>query len=871
MASKGGVVVVVAGKDDSGELFHAIDNHLAELRNKAKETSTSLGSIGPSLLKGLQFAGITIGIREVAIQLKDVVGRAVDFGEAIEKAQIRTGMSAGTLSVLHYAADVTNTDYEKLVKSTAKMGKTMADAAEGDKKLQQSFRDIGVDAKQLVGRGDGIEIAFKALGQTLLRTESPARRNQLLINLLQKAGIEAGPTIMHLAENFSEYEAKARSAGMYMDQMSAQQLKELNEKMRDLKERVLGASISFTEGIQPALEGIVSAFAETTNGTNIWNTAGKQAGLTAIEVAGAFNFFGQNIRQMVDEIRGLYAALDYVTNRIDSATSVGAEARARASARRDAAKHELDDAIADHKLSEAEEQRFHDALLKLKHDLENPSHNTPQTPAPKTGEDGGSKSDPPKAVPGLLEARERAAKAIRELAAEGAKTEAEKAKAHAETLLAILESQHKLGLISESAYLAQKQAIQEQGFKSEQTALEAEKTALSAQMRQLSGEKPKTEKDRLDHAAKLNDLQKQMIELDGKLVELGEQRKQKEVEIAEARTEAYRKQRAQIQEMEADLEQRTGGGSVKSIVAQRQKSAEERQNLVNGGATRQQLAEFDALEKLEEEKIKIAALDRDGERIRREAALAEAKVEQQALGHAISNREADQQLASIRADEIAQLQQLSAAYAQYGEAGRDAEARVQSEIAQTMQAMAKEADTRLKEIGEGYAHALFDPLFDMSEAWNKKGKSIADGLMRMTSQIAEKQFMGFLFGDDAAGGNGSSGRNGLRGTNGLVGEGLASLDGLFHKKSSPVSNGTGVSGPGSILSSAASAMQVGKSVSGNGSGVQVILNNNGSPMQVESTQQSGGGDGGESQVIQIVLKQLDTNGPVAQRLASMFT
>jgi len=56
--------------------------------------------------------------------------------------------------------------------------------------------------------------------------------------------------------------------------------------------------------------------------------------------------------------------------------------------------------------------------------------------------------------------------------------------------------------------------------------------------------------------------------------------------------------------------------------------------------------------------------------------------------------------------------------------------------------------------------------------------------------------------------------------------------------------------------------QIGKGA-GSGSGnVQVNLINNGTPQQVDSTQQSGGGLDG--MVLQVVLKDLTSNGPMIQ-------
>jgi translation elongation factor EF-1alpha len=188
MASKGGVIVTIDGVDRTGEVFASIKKHNEELKISAKETSESLGQIGESLKHGLEAAGIAVGVKELISQLHEAVTEATEFGESIAKAGERTGIAAGTLSVLHYAAAVTSTDFDKLVTASGKMGKNLADAADGNKKLEAAFQKIGVTARDVVGRHDALDIVIQHLGKTLAETESPARRLQVAGDLLGKSG-----------------------------------------------------------------------------------------------------------------------------------------------------------------------------------------------------------------------------------------------------------------------------------------------------------------------------------------------------------------------------------------------------------------------------------------------------------------------------------------------------------------------------------------------------------------------------------------------------------------------------------------------------------------------------------------------------------
>jgi len=187
-----------------------------------------------------------------------------------------------------------------------------------------------------------------------------------------------------------------------------------------------------------------------------------------------------------------------------------------------------------------------------------------------------------------------------------------------------------------------------------------------------------------------------------------------------------------------------------------------------------------------------------------------------------------------------------------------------------MQQIQKETNNQLQQAVEGYAHAIFDPLFEMNEKWNKRWKQMRDGILKDTGQLAEKQLFGALFGDDSGKrGGGTKGRSGIMGQ----GEGLLSglLGGLFGKKGAGVASNGGLgSGAGTIPSAAASVAQMGLGAGATGSGgVQIVINNTGAPVQASQASQTS--DGGEGQVIQIMLKQLETNGPVAQGILGLIS
>ena len=138
-----GVVVVIAGQNNSEAVLKQVEASLARVQARAKETSGALSDIGNIGGKALAAFGITLGAQQVLSALESTVKGALDFGTEIENASKKTGLAVSTLSVLHYAADITGGDFENISRAVGKLGKTIGEAADGNQKADGFLRALG--------------------------------------------------------------------------------------------------------------------------------------------------------------------------------------------------------------------------------------------------------------------------------------------------------------------------------------------------------------------------------------------------------------------------------------------------------------------------------------------------------------------------------------------------------------------------------------------------------------------------------------------------------------------------------------------------------------------------------------------------------
>jgi hypothetical protein len=245
-------------ESEAANVLAATMQRLAAAKKQVAEASTGSSNSGDDITGALKKFAEFAAVGEVVNKLREMVSSSLEFGEAIQRASEKTGLSVGTLSTLHYAASITGGDFDKMTAAVAKMDKTIGAATEGDAKAQRFLKALGLNAHDLAGRTDGAEIAFKKFSSTLANTENPIRRVELATGLLGKAGAEQIPTLMQLGNNWDKFRQKAQDAGVQLDGQTAQSFEATQQRIKDLQQHVMGAGIAFTQGLTPGLTNMLN-------------------------------------------------------------------------------------------------------------------------------------------------------------------------------------------------------------------------------------------------------------------------------------------------------------------------------------------------------------------------------------------------------------------------------------------------------------------------------------------------------------------------------------------------------------------------------------------------------------------------------------
>ena len=861
MAGKS-VVVVISGKDDSGAVFDAVKNHLDEVKHASEEAESAIGQFGERAKSALEFSGLYMGLEELREGFKELVKGTAEYGEQIEHARVATGMSAGTLSTLYYAAGITGVSFESLSKGATRLGSNLGKAADGNKELSAMFKAIGIDAKAAAGSAAGVDGAFRRVADAIHNTESPARRSQLAMQAFGKAGIELLPVLEKGSAGFDEFQDAAKKAGVYLDDAGADTLASFAAMLNKVKLEATGGAVTFMTQLIPAIQAASSVLADSNGSGNIFvDAANLVAGAIKMMVVGF-----ASLRTGVAETEDLI---------VGSAKGIGEAAHSLwqwAKGDDKGADNSLHNALADVKAgfasAKAEGDKFNDMVAKMK---AGPTANQEKKTRGGPNFDEGAPAKQKDTHDKMLAAEERYQQALRALAAEGYKLTELQARASLDEQLASLEASHKLMLVSDRDYYQQKREIQEAEFKAELATVQSDREALQKQMDSLGKQKPKDKAAKVEQQAKMMDLQRQMVQLDEKALEIDEKRQKAATEINLQTAEAAKKLKEQADAISANLEKQKGAGDTTARVKQSKDSyGDERNEAIMRGATQATLAQMDALQKLKEAEIELEGMAEKKEAIETQAAARENAFQQQYLAHEITKKQLADDLAASRRQELADLGQLQQAYAASAASAGAAGVKAMADVTATENEIQGQLEKQ-KNAMDGFLHDVLDPLTNKPKSIADAFKSMADNVLKDLERISEKKIIDNL--DMAIGGAGKGGPGagaggavgGAAGMAGGIGAKLGGLfGGIFGGKSNGPSNGGLAPGAGTIASDAAAKLGGGKLPGGAGGAVTVNIINQG--QAVASDGATSADSGLEGKVVSIILKQAENLGP----LSSLF-
>lgn len=279
--------------------------------------STELSSlIGPGGLIVGGLLAVGFGAVFAADALFKLDEKAAAYGEEIYKAKIVTGLTAEQLSVLKVIAGETNTPFETLTSTAAKLQVGIS------KGITQPSGEAGHALKLLKLDNEAFknstpEKQLQAVAKGLNEVTNQSDKNRASQALLKKGFIESADALKVIGEGYDEAAKKADAFGLMMSERDVEAAHQFHEALKDLGLGVEGLGIQIGQRTIPAIEASMDHLAKALGlNESSWKSWGEYIGNTLSGVVINVSASVALINAALNNIRALDAKNTAVGDRI---------------------------------------------------------------------------------------------------------------------------------------------------------------------------------------------------------------------------------------------------------------------------------------------------------------------------------------------------------------------------------------------------------------------------------------------------------------------------------------------------------------------------------------------------------------------------
>lgn len=228
-------------------IIRAVDETRAAWNSAVRNAESGSKRISGALKAS--FAGLSVAALGAA--LTKTVGAALEYGDAIGKAAIKSGLGTNAISELAFAAKGANVDLDSLSTSLRVMQINISKASDGSKPLLAAFEEIGIEFAGF--RKLNPDQQFEILAEAINRVNDPADKARIAVELFGKAGAELLPLFADGANGLRMAREEAERLGLSMGPEQQKRLQDAGDAIGKLKEAAGGLGRELALAVGPSL------------------------------------------------------------------------------------------------------------------------------------------------------------------------------------------------------------------------------------------------------------------------------------------------------------------------------------------------------------------------------------------------------------------------------------------------------------------------------------------------------------------------------------------------------------------------------------------------------------------------------------------
>lgn len=233
------------------------EKKMGRVQGKLKSTGDKIKGAGKTMSKM-----VTGPVVALTAGLGGLVNKTAQHGDEVAKNARKVGVSTEAYQEYRYALGQTGLSSADTDKALGRLNQRMGLAAAGNEKYSNALEALGFNMDDVRnGTISTDEAMMQAIG-SLSEIENEQERAALATELFgTKLSRELMPAIEGGADGLEEGRKKARELGIVMSDETARKTEDFNDKMEDLKTKMLGVGMSIGSKLIPILmDKLIPAF-----------------------------------------------------------------------------------------------------------------------------------------------------------------------------------------------------------------------------------------------------------------------------------------------------------------------------------------------------------------------------------------------------------------------------------------------------------------------------------------------------------------------------------------------------------------------------------------------------------------------------------
>ena len=270
--------------EDQDDVMGGLGDTVSDLANKLgirlpENATKALNSFSGLSVKGVAAFTAIAGAAKLAVDAvkamqKMTLEAAAGADDLLTESMV-SGLDTRTLQQLQYAENLIDVSYSTISGSLTKLVSNMDAARDGNEKLAESFKQLGVPITDTSGTLRDSQDVFNDVIDALGKVQNASERDALAMEIFGKSAQELNPLIIQGSDALGQFMDQAVETGYVLDESQVEKLGEVDDAYQKMQLQLEATKKEISLGFAPISIAAMEAFSSAVKFAG--DTVGKLA------------------------------------------------------------------------------------------------------------------------------------------------------------------------------------------------------------------------------------------------------------------------------------------------------------------------------------------------------------------------------------------------------------------------------------------------------------------------------------------------------------------------------------------------------------------------------------------------------------------